>query len=106
MMTEIYLIIENNVVSNIVLWDGDTQNWTPPLNAIALAKSTTPAISWVLDNTTNTYVLTRGVGSGDMGFTWDGTVLTTSEPQPSPPAVPTTPKASANQPTTTGTTPA
>ena len=25
-----YLIIEQNVVDNIVVWNGDTTQWTPP----------------------------------------------------------------------------
>lgn len=31
-----YALIENNVVTNIVLWDGDTSKWQPPHNAIVI----------------------------------------------------------------------
>lgn len=79
-----YLIIENNVVTNIVVWNGDTSQWTPPQGSIALVQATTPAIIWVFDYTTNPYTskLEEVIGAGEIGFTWDGTVLTTNEPQP------------------------
>ena len=82
MTIQAYLIIENNVVTNKVEWDGNVQTWQPPQNSIQLIQDTTPSIIW-LPNTTNTaFVLTEIMGVGDIGFTWDGTVLTTSEPQP------------------------
>ena len=33
-----YLQIQNNVVTNIIEWDGDTQTWTPPEDAIMKVK--------------------------------------------------------------------
>lgn len=30
-----FAIIENGVVVNVVVWDGDTENWTPPENQTA-----------------------------------------------------------------------
>lgn len=94
-----YLIIENNVVVNNVVWNGDTSQWTPPPGSIALVKATTPAYIWVLDIfvSPSIYVLQEQLNAGEIGFTWDGTVLTTNEPQPAPP----TPNL--NQPKTTGT---
>ena len=97
-MEQAYLIIENNVVDNVVLWDGNPQTWTPPSGSIQLVQSTTPAMIWQL-NTTATppvYQLEQVIGVGDIGFTWNGTVLTTNQPQPiyTPPAA---------QPKTTGT---
>lgn len=93
-----YLIIESNVVTNVCLWDGDTSKWTPPLGSIALPQATTPAMVWQFDSALlpPAYVLVEELGQGQIGFTWDGTVLTTNEPQPEPP----TP--SSDQPDATG----
>jgi hypothetical protein len=79
MTTQAYLIIENNVVTNNVMWDGGP-DWAPPTGSIALVQATTPAMIWQISN--GAYVLTQVVGAGDMGFTWNGTVLTTNQPQP------------------------
>jgi hypothetical protein len=89
-----YLIIESNVVTNIVIWNGDTTQWTPPQGSIALIQATTPAMVWVLNSDNTEWVLGEQIGAGSIGFTWDGTVLTTNEPQPPKPAP---------QPVTTGT---
>ena len=91
-----YLIIENNVVDNIVYWDGDTTKWTPPQGSIALVQATTPALVWVASEPPTvppSSVLKEIIGAGDVGFTWDGSVLTTNQPYPQP----------IEQPTTTGT---
>jgi hypothetical protein len=79
-----YLIIENNVVTNLVVWNGDTNIWTPPAGSIALVQATTPAMIWVFDYTTIPYTATfeAVIGAGEIGFTWDGTVLITNDPQP------------------------
>jgi hypothetical protein len=45
-ITQNYLIIEQNVVTNIVIWNGDTSQWTPPQGSIALTQGTTPFITW------------------------------------------------------------
>ena len=79
MTIQAYLIIENNVVTNKVVWDGET-DWTPPAGSIQLPQATTPAMLWEINN--SAYVLTEVVGAGDIGFTWNGTVLTTNDPQP------------------------
>lgn len=103
-----YVIIESNVVTNVVVWDGDTSIWTPPAGSIALVQATTPAMVWVgvreeimpptvPPTYTTVYTLQEQMGQGEIGFTWDGTVLTTNEPQPQPP----TP--AQDQPATTGT---
>jgi len=100
MTTQNYLIIESNVVTNTVVWDGNTQTWTPPANATTLVQATTPAMVWVIDYTVqpNTSSLQEVVGAGQIGFTWNGSVLTTNQPEPTPP------KAEENQPYSTGTT--
>lgn len=94
MTVQQYFVVENNVVINTVMWDGNTQDWQPPADATMLVSETTPAMVWKVDKATNEYVLKEIMGVGQIGFTWDGTVLTTNEPQP--------PKPSA-QPTTNGT---
>jgi len=96
MTTQNYLIVENNVVTNNVVWDGDVNTWMPPADSIQLIQATTPALVWVLNSTKDGWILGEKIGVGDIGFTWDTTtqVLTTNEPQPAPPKP---------QPTTTGT---
>lgn len=99
-MEQNYLIVENNVVVNLITWDGNTQTWTPPADATMLVQSTTSAMVWQWNQTVTPPVWQLGqqIGVGSIGFTWNGSVLTTNEPQPTPP----TPKA--DQPKTTGTT--
>jgi hypothetical protein len=94
-----YLIIENNIVTNTVTWDGNVQTWTPPAGSIQLIQATTPAMVWeqVIDSKPPTWALTEVLGAGDIGFTWNGTVLTTNKPEPQSPV------ADPNQPSTTGT---
>lgn len=87
-ITQQYLIIEQNVVVNIVVWDGDTTIWTPPVGSIALVQATTPAMVWGLVN--QKYELVQEIGAGSIGFTWDGSVLTTNQPKPADPVQPTT----------------
>jgi hypothetical protein len=83
-----YLIVEQNVVTNIVVWNGDTTVWTPPSGSISLIQAVTPAMIWepvIVNNQITDYVLTEVVGSGSIGFTWDGSVLTTNQPKPAVP---------------------
>jgi len=85
MTTQNYLIIENNVVSNVCVWDGNTETWTPPSNATMLIQAVTPAMIWEAVYTNNKltdYVLTEKIGVGQIGYTWNGTVATTNEPKP------------------------
>lgn len=99
-ITQNYLIIEQNIVTNLVVWNGDTTQWTPPQGSIALVQATTPAKVWQWDSATKTFSLIEQMGAGDIGFTWDGSVLTTNQPEPQPP------KPASDQPATTGTVPA
>lgn len=89
-ITQNYLIIEQNVVTNVCVWNGDTTQWTPPQGSIALVQSTTIALLWALnkDLTPPDYVLKEFVGAGDIGFTWDGTALTTNQEKPPTPIQP------------------
>jgi len=82
MTTQNYLIIQNNIVTNNVVWDGDTTKWTPPAESIALIQATTPALIWQLNNDHTDYVLVEQLGAAQIGFTWNGTVCTTNEPKP------------------------
>ena len=86
MTTQNYLIVEANIVTNNVVWDGDVNTWTPPQGSIALVQATIPAMVWELNADKTDYVLTEQVGAGDIGFTWDGTVCITNQPKPTIPA--------------------
>ena len=81
MTVQSYLIIENNVVTNAVMWDGGP-DWTPPAGSTAHIRSTMPAKIWVLNETTKAWELQVVDGAGGPGFTWDGTYLTTPQPMP------------------------
>lgn len=95
MTAQNYLIIQNNVVTNTVMWDGNTQSWTPPSDAVALVCSTTPTKLWGVVDTE--VVLVDSVGDADIGFTYDGTYCITNQPKPEAP----TP--APNQPESSGT---
>jgi hypothetical protein len=88
-----YLIVEQNIVTNIVVWDGDTTQWTPPVGSIALVQADTTSLVWkgtkvevepatIPPTYTYIYSLNEEVGVGDIGFTWDGTYLITNQVQP------------------------
>ena len=79
-----YLIIESNIVTNVVVWNGDTTIWTPPSGCIVLIQSTTVAMVWKILTGATDWVLAESIGAGDIGFTWDGSVLTTNQPKPPP----------------------
>ena len=90
MTTQNYLIIENNVVTNNVVWDGNTETWQPPINSVQVIDSTTPALVWILNADKSDWVLNEQMGAGDIGFTWNGSVLTINEPKPPVPVQPVT----------------
>jgi len=77
-----YLVVENNLVTNVVVWDGGS-DWTPPTDATMLIQATTPAMVWQWNGTA--WVLAEEIGQVQIGFTWDGAVLTTNQPQPTNP---------------------
>lgn len=82
-MSQNYLIIDaSNVVVNCVMWDGNPETWEPPADTIQLIKATTPAITWVFNQSTMVWEQQTVMGAGSIGFTWDGTTLTTNQPQP------------------------
>jgi len=88
MTAQNYCVVDEQtgVCDNIVLWDGDTQTWTPPPQHLALVQATTPAKIWELNQDNTEYVLTVVDGVGDIGFTWDGEFLVTNEEKPPAPA--------------------
>lgn len=98
---ENYVLIntQTNVVDNVVYWDGNTDQWSPPPSHIALIQAKVPAKVWGFDDQTKEYILVEEVGAGQIGFTWDGVCLTTNEPKP----VLEIPIAVPEQPETTGT---
>ena len=90
MTTQNYLMIQNNIVTNLCVWDGDTNTWQPPIDATMLIQADINAMVWELNTDKTSYVLTEVLGAGGIGFTWDGTVVTTNEPQPANPQIKTT----------------
>ena len=88
MTIQVYLQVENDVVNNSVMWDGDTNTWQPPTDATMLVQATTPAMVWtavLTDGKITDWTLTEELGQGQIGFTWNGTVLTTNQPEPTVP---------------------
>lgn len=80
-----YLVVEENTVSNIVSWDGNANTWQPPADATMLAQENTPTMVWsavVVDFKIIDWELVETLGVADIGFTWDGTVLTTNQTKP------------------------
>lgn len=95
-----YLIMQSNVVTNVVMWDGDTSKWTPPEGSIALVQATTPAMVWeevIVDGKVVDFVLAEQVGAGTIGFTWNGTNCITNEPKPEIPVYQDQPVATGTQ---------
>lgn len=82
MTVQQYLMIQSDIVTNCVVWDGNTQTWQPPVDTTMLVQATTLAMVWLLNTDKTDYVLTEVIGAGDIGFTWNGTVLTTDKPKP------------------------
>lgn len=74
-----------NIVENVCVWDGNTESWNPPADYLMLVQSTIPAIVWTpvaVDNKITDFVLTEELGQGAVGFTWNGSVVTTNQPKP------------------------
>ena len=85
MTTQNYLVIEENVVTNIVLWDGNTNTWAPSVNATMLVQATTPTKIWDVDSAVKDYVLVDSVGNANIGFTYNGSFCSTNEQKPDAP---------------------
>lgn len=98
MTTQNYLMIQQNVVTNVCLWDGNTDNWQPPSDSTMIVQANTPTKIWGLNAEKTEYVLTDSIGDADIGFTWNGTVATTNQQKPIIPE-----PVAENQPVTQGT---
>ena len=92
MTNQNYLVIEADVVTNVCVWDGDTNTWQPPTDATMLVQADTQALVWELNTDKTDYVLVEVLGVGSIGFTWNTTtqVLTTNAPKPEIPVQPVT----------------
>lgn len=80
MSIENYLIIEENVVTNVILWDGDRSTWIPPDNSLVMPQKTMPTRIWALVN--DDAVLVDSIGDALIGFTYDGERCITNLPKP------------------------
>jgi hypothetical protein len=79
-----YLLVNQstNIVDNSIDWDGNLDTWQPPNNYLLLIQSATPALVWGVVDGDEEIVLIEKIGAGGIGFTWNGSVLTTNQPQP------------------------
>ena len=85
MTTQNYLVVQENIVTNICVWDGDVNSWQPPQNATMFIQEVTPTKIWELSSEIQDYVLIDSIGDADIGFTWDGSFATTNQPKPEKP---------------------
>ena len=76
-----YLMIYENVVSNLVIWNGDTLQWQPPNDVIMLVLEDTKTKVWKL-NEEGKYELTESIGDALIGYAYDGGFCITNEPKP------------------------
>ncbi len=83
MENKIYCIINaNNVVDNVVLWNGNPAIWKPLAGCTYVLQDTTPSRIWKWNKDQNDWVLVDTLGHGSIGFIWDGAVLTTASSKP------------------------
>ncbi len=75
-------MIQENKVTNICVWDGNTDSWLPPSDATMLIQEETPTKVWGLNQEETEYVLVDSVGNACIGFTYDGSVCITNEEKP------------------------
>jgi hypothetical protein len=98
MTTQNYLVVEADVVTNICVWDGDTNTWQPPADATMLIQEDTNALVWQLNADKTDYVLMEVLGVAAIGFTWNATTQVLTTNQPKPPTPPAQPIATGTQP--------
>lgn len=82
MTTKNYIMIQENNIINIIVWDGNTTTWQPPQDVLVLPQDTTPTKIWRVSTEINDYVLTESVGEANIGFTWDGSFAITNAEKP------------------------
>ena len=63
MESQEYFLIENGIVTNSVMWDGNPETWMPPAGATMLISATTPAMLWEL-TTPQGYQIVQAMGAG------------------------------------------
>lgn len=80
---ENYVLVDTqtNIVDNLVVWDGNTEQWTPPASHIALPQATTPRLIWVKNETTQAWEQIEVMGTGGIGDAWDGQKLIQPQPE-------------------------
>lgn len=84
MTTQNYLIIQENVVTNVVIWDGDITSWAPPADAVVFGQEEVVKNTWVWNSASQDWELTGTVTAvAHIGDLWDGTSF--SEPKPTDP---------------------
>lgn len=79
-----YLVIENNIVTNRVVYD-NASNWTAPEGSTLLIQEDTEALIWkpiFINEVITDFELSAELGMADIGFTWDGTFCKTNHPKP------------------------
>jgi hypothetical protein len=81
-MNQNYLVIQNGIVTNTCVWDGNTETWVPPSNSLLLVQATTPSKVWAWAESKNDFELSERLGGGAPGFIWDGTFCVTPHPKP------------------------
>ena len=103
MTDKIYCMVnkDTNICDNVVVWNGDVQQWQPPSNYLMLIQENTLTKNWIWNRELLEWqAFPDSVNDGGIGDTWDGTYLTPPMPT-EPPALPVVAQ---NQPTSTGTT--
>lgn len=90
MTTQNYLMIyeATNIVENVCLWDGNSDTWQPPAGYLMMPQATTMGVIWFWDKPIDDWVLTQEMGTGQIGFIWNGTECVTNEPKPPKPKQP------------------
>lgn len=76
------MVNAQNICDNVVVWDGNPNTWTPPVDYTMLPQATTPTKQWSWNATSSIWELTPSTNLGDIGYTWDGTYLVTNQPAP------------------------
>jgi len=76
-----YLVIENGIVVNAVVWDGNTETWTPPENLILMAEDAAKVKGWSWNAGIKDWeaYVADNVQPG-IGFAWDGEFLIQPKP--------------------------
>lgn len=75
-------MIQENVVTNICVWDGDITSWQPPTDAMMLLQANTPTKIWGVNQDETDYVLVNSIGDADIGFTYENGICITNQEKP------------------------